>query len=180
MRAQGDSPEPAHIVLALAVTPHGDLRIDWAAGDADDPPAGVTSRVEAAFARGSGAGVLEALWNDLNAAARRELGEWEGDVESWLQARSPLWHSVGRVCFHLAENKASETKPFAFLAAYAMRLSDAGRVQHLPLGHGVKTSGAARDRDALRSLLVPLQRAAERSPFVKALVDSGEVFRPLA
>jgi non-specific serine/threonine protein kinase len=252
MRAAGEAPEPAHVVLALAVTPRGHLRLDRAAGDADDPPAGVASRIEAAFARGTGAGVLhlgaaepatplppslaffrdigqlfvtalsrltdaeerraaldlpvptdelearvaaapplegleyltpgvlEALWSALNAAARRELGEWEGDVESWLQARSPLWHSVGRVCFHLAENKASETKPFAFLATFATRLSDAGRVQHQPLGHAVKTSGAARDREALRSLLVPVQRASEKSPFVKALVDSGEVFRPLA
>ena len=252
MRAPGDSPEPAHVVLALAVTPHGHLRLDRTAGDADDPPAGVASRIEAAFARRPGAGVLhlgvaepathlppslaffrdlgqlfvtalsrlpdveerrasldlpvpadaldarvaaappldgleyltrgvlETLWSDLNAAARRELAEWEGDVESWLQARSPLWHSVGRVCFHLAENRTSETKPFAFLATYATRLSEAGRVQHQPLGHAVKTSGAARDRDALRSLLVPVQRAAEKSPFVKALVDSGEVFRPLA
>ena len=252
MTTPSSSPPSDPAVLAIAVTPRGHLHLEWLPGAVSGPAPPVAARIEAAFARGAGAGVLhlgaaepatplpaslaffrdlgrlfvtslsrmpdaeerranleiptpadelaarpaaappltgleyltlevlEALWRELNAAAREELAGWKGDVDSWLRARSPLWHSVGRVCFHLAENRQSEAKPFAFLATYASRIADSGRVAHQPLGHAVKESGATRDREALRSLLVPVQRASERSPFVKALVDSGEIFRPLA
>jgi len=239
--------------ISLAVTPFGHLKLERHPAEADDPSSPIAARVEAAFARGAGSGVLHlgatepvtplppslaffrdlgrlwvtglaripdaeerrptlevpqpsaeelearaaaappltgleyltaevlrAVWFDVGAAARAEFAAFSGTVEEWLRSRSPLWHSVGRVCFHLAENRRSEAKPFAFLATYAARLAETGRVQHQPLGHAVRESGAARDREALKTLLVPVQRAAEKSPFVKALVDSGDVFRPLA
>ena len=123
--------------------------------------------------------ILERLWVEMDAHARAEIGRTKGGLSEWLRARSPLWHRVGRVCFHLAENKRDPECPFAFLATYAPRLIDGRRVEYQPLGRALEEYAGAQDRKVLVHLLTPVQRAAERSPWVKALVDSGEVFHPL-
>ena len=69
--------------------------------------------------------------------------------------------------FHLAENKRDPDYPFAFLATYANRLSAQGKVQHEPLGRALQQYAGAQNRAALLSLLLPIQRAAERSAFAK-------------
>src|SRR5208337_2708128 len=73
-----------------------------------------------------------------------------------------------------------EESPFAFLATYVSRLSAQGRVQHEPLGRALQQYAGARNRKALLALLVPLDRATERSTLVKELVDSGDVYHALA
>ena len=98
----------------------------------------------------------------------------------WLRARSDAWATVGRVVFHLAENKRDPERPFAFLATYTTRLSAKGAPQHRPLGHAVEESRAARDREQLLALLLPVERAADKSALVRALVDGGDVYHPLA
>jgi len=70
--------------------------------------------------------------------------------------------------------------PFAFLATYNSRLSAHGQLQHLPLERALREYGAAKNHAALLSLLQPIQQAAERVPWIKDLVDSGEVYQPLA
>ena len=64
--------------------------------------------------------MLEALWRDLDAALGSELRDTS--LEQWFKDRHAAWNVVGRVCFHLAENKADEERPFAFLATYTTRL----------------------------------------------------------
>ena len=123
---------------------------------------------------------LEELWSGLNALVREELAHWPGDVASWLQSKDLVWTTVGRVVFHLAENRKSERTPFAFLATYATRVGEGARVAHLPLGRALKEYGAARDRETLLALLEPVQRASEKSAVVKGLVESGALFQPLA
>ncbi|MGB0129521.1 MAG: hypothetical protein WBP72_17910, partial [Rhodocyclaceae bacterium] len=76
--------------------------------------------------------VLEALWDQMLSAAREEIAALDGDVPAWLKSKHPNWHLVGRVCFHLAENKNDEYAPFAFLATYASRVSQQSTVQHRP------------------------------------------------
>ena len=68
--------------------------------------------------------VLERLWDELDAWAREAIGKTRGGVQAYLQARNPLWNAVGRVTFHLAENKRNPDQPFAFLATYTHRVSD--------------------------------------------------------
>jgi non-specific serine/threonine protein kinase len=123
--------------------------------------------------------VLRRLWVDLDGAVRAEVGATEGGLSAWLKKQSPLWHRVGRVCFHLAENKRDPECPFAFLATYAPRLLDGRRVQYQPLGRALEEYAGDRNRSALVRLLAPVQRAAERLGWVKSLVDSGDVFHPL-
>jgi superfamily II DNA or RNA helicase len=124
--------------------------------------------------------LLERLWTELEDAFRSELRGWKGTVQSYLHARSPAWNLVGRVCFHLAENKRDQEHPFAFLATYTSRLSASAKPQHLPLGRAVHESGSARDKAALLSLLVPVEKAAKQSAFLRELLDSGDLFHPLA
>ena len=123
---------------------------------------------------------LAQLFAGLQAAARAEIAADNGDVQAWLRRKHPSWHLVGRVCFHLAENKANEQAPFAFLATYVGQMSQHTGVRHQPLGRALQEYAGAGDRDTLLGLLLPVNRAAGESPWLKALVDSGAVFRPLA
>ncbi|MBI4422453.1 MAG: ATP-dependent helicase, partial [Elusimicrobia bacterium] len=123
-------------------------------------------------------GVLAALWEELDRHVRGEMGR--GGTTAWLQERAPLWHRVGRVCFHLAENKRDPERPFAFLATYAPRVSSQGTVQYQPLSRALEEYAGAKNKAGLEKLLTPVQRAAEKSALARELVDSGEVFHPLA
>src|SRR5437588_7097458 len=59
-------------------------------------------------------------------------------------------------------------------------MSPQGSHQHEPHGRALQQYAGARNRPALLSLLMPLQKASERSELVKELVDSGDVYHPLA
>jgi superfamily II DNA or RNA helicase len=121
---------------------------------------------------------LARAWAELDEYARGDAARTRGGIAEWLKARSPLWHRVGRVSFHLAENKRDPQNPFAFLATYAPRLIDGGRVQYQPLGRALEEY--ASDKKALVRLLAPVHHASERCAWVRALADSGEVFHPQA
>jgi non-specific serine/threonine protein kinase len=123
---------------------------------------------------------VAARWADINAAFASEIRAHRGPVAAWLRARHPSWHTVGKVCLHLAENRGDEEHPFAFLATYAVRAGTGGKVQHRPLARAVEESSARKDRQALLHLLVPLQRAAEQVPWLAELVDSGAVYEAMA
>ncbi len=124
--------------------------------------------------------VLRDLWDDLDSWARSEISASEDGLAGWLKRHAPIWRQVGRVCFHLAENKRDAEFPFAFLATYAPSLSRGGRVQYKPLGRALREYAGERNREALLNLLSPVHRASEKVDFVRELVDSGEIYHPLA
>jgi non-specific serine/threonine protein kinase len=117
--------------------------------------------------------VLDALWAELLAAWRAEIADAPGTVQEWLAARDPAWGLVGRVHLHLAENRRDPERPFAFLATYTTGLAPSGKPQHRALREAVREAASADDRKRLVALLEPVQRAAEKSPLVKGLADSG-------
>src|SRR6267142_1192115 len=125
------------------------------------------------------AAVLADLWRSLDAAFDVELGEAKLSVQEFLKRRQPAWNLVGRVHFNLAENRKDQEAPFAFLATYTTRLSAEAKAQHLPLGKALQEYAGVRNRERLLSLLMPVQRASEHCPWLKAMVDGGEVFHPL-
>jgi len=125
------------------------------------------------------AAVLDALWQELDTAFRTELAESKCDVQAFLKRRNPAWNLVGRVHFNLAENRKDTDSPFAFLATYTTRLSAQAKAQHLPLGKALGEYAGAANRERLLSLLLPVQRASETCPWLKAMVDAGEIFHPL-
>jgi SNF2-related domain/SNF2 Helicase protein/Helicase conserved C-terminal domain len=122
---------------------------------------------------------LQALWQALDAAFGIELSESNCDVQDFLKRRNPAWNLVGRVHFNVAENRKDPNAPFAFLATYTTRLSAQAKAQHLPLGQALREYAGAVNKDRLLSLLVPVQRASEACPWLKAMVDAGEIFHPL-
>ncbi len=125
------------------------------------------------------ADVLRALWAETGAAFAAELAEARTTIQEFLKRLNPVWNVVGRVHFHLAENRKDEQAPFAFLATYTDRLSAHGKARHLPLGQALRDYAGAANKDRLLSLLLPVQRAAERCAWLKQMVDAGEIFHPL-
>ncbi len=125
------------------------------------------------------ASVLETLWTQIAAAFRSELADSKASVQEFLERKSPAWHLVGRVHFNLAENRRDEEAPFAFLATYTTQLSTHAKAQHLPLGRALSEYAGAANKRRLLSLLLPVQRAAAECPWLKTMVDAGEIYHPL-
>ncbi len=119
-------------------------------------------------------------WRELDSLVRQEARACGLSARNYLHQLNPAWRTVGRVTFHLAENKRDPESPFAFLATYATRLSAQGKAQHLPLNRSLQEYAGARNRAALLALLQPIQQAAESVAWVKELADSGGIYQPLA
>ncbi|MFO0964932.1 MAG: hypothetical protein U0793_04990 [Gemmataceae bacterium] len=111
------------------------------------------------------------------AAAVERARAFPGGAAAWLQSVHPLYHLLGRVTFHLAENKRDPNRPFAFLATFTHRLSSQARLQHLPLADALKTYASAKETASFTALLEPVRRAAERSGLVRELLDSARQAR---
>jgi superfamily II DNA or RNA helicase len=123
--------------------------------------------------------VLADLWRGMDAAFDAELAAARLSVQELLKSRHPAWNLVGRVHFNLAENRKDSDAPFAFLATYTTRLSTQAKAQHLPLAKALQEYAGAKNRERLLSLLMPIQRATENCPWLKAMVDTAEIFHPL-
>ena len=123
---------------------------------------------------------LAQWWLELDSLVRQQVRTSRISVRNYLHELNPVWRTVGRVTFHLAENKRDPECPFAFLATYATRLSAQGKVQHLPLNGALEEYSGSRNRAALLALLQPIQQAAESVAWVKDLADSGGIYQPLA
>jgi hypothetical protein len=120
--------------------------------------------------------LLARLWQEFGALVTRESAAT--GLSGWLKSKNPLWHTVGRVTFHLAENKRDPARPFAFLATYTHRLSDQGKPQHLPLARALQEYAGAKNKAALTNLLAPVQRAAEKSELAHELIETRRLFQP--
>ncbi|MEB3701801.1 DEAD/DEAH box helicase [Candidatus Bealeia paramacronuclearis] len=139
--------------------------------------------IQAPFMRGGeylNRDMMLELWQELRHTLTNELKPFQGNLQNYLKAHHAAWNKVGRVCFHLAENKADPQKPFAFLATYTTRLSGASDAKHLPLGSALKEYAGDDKRAQLLSLLLPVQKASEGSLFIKSLVETGSLFHPQA
>jgi superfamily II DNA or RNA helicase len=123
--------------------------------------------------------VLHGIWDALHAWTQLAVRD-DGGLARFIEQRAPKWRQVGRVCLHLAENKTDPERPFAFMATYTSGLSEGGRLRHLPLSKALEQYAGAKNRAALLRLLTPLQRAAERVDWLRALVDGGEIYQPRA
>jgi len=122
---------------------------------------------------------LRTMWAQLDQWTQKEIVSI-GSLKLFLQTRASKWHQVGRVCFHLAENKADESYPFAFLATYSIGFGAGGKLKHLPLRIALEQYAGAKNRSALINLLSPVQQASSQAPWVSGLVDSGQIYQPLA
>ena len=124
--------------------------------------------------------VLRTAWIELDTHVRSEIRASGKGLRAYLHEKNPLWRVVGRVTFHLAENKRDEEHPFAFLATYASGVSERGEAQHLPLARALQEYSGASNRKRLVALLTPIRDASESLPWVHDLVESEDVYHPLA
>jgi len=118
--------------------------------------------------------VLQSLWTSCDKWFRSQAGRHpqgiKGFLSKWLPASQPL----GRVCFHLAENKQDNDYPFAFLATYATQTT------HKPLKHALQEYAGEQNKTALYLLLKPIQEAALQCEWVRELLESHDIYHPLA
>jgi hypothetical protein len=123
---------------------------------------------------------LRETWFETALTVQEMARATKGGLAAALAAIDPAVHLLGKVTFHLAENRRDEARPFAFLATYAHRLSAAAAVQHLPLAQAVEESADRRDQARLVELLAPVRAAAEKSPLIREWLDSRAIFTPRA
>jgi superfamily II DNA or RNA helicase len=123
--------------------------------------------------------MLRALWGETAAACVAALAAAQTDLQSFLKRLNPAWNLIGRVHFNLAENHRDADAPFAFMATYTTRLSAQAKAQHAPLGQALREYAGTANRERLLSLLLPVQRAAEKCAWLKPMVDAGEIFHAL-
>ena len=123
---------------------------------------------------------LTAVWISLDAHARALAAVHPGGPPEFIKSLNPAWHSVGRVVFHLAENRKNESYPFAFMATYAAGVSGHGRVKYQPLAEALNEYAGKSNKAALLRLLSPVHAAAEKSALARELVETGALFKPLA
>ncbi|MDQ8180844.1 DEAD/DEAH box helicase [Pelagicoccus sp. SDUM812005] len=124
--------------------------------------------------------LLAQVWSELSQHLRQQIADSSGKVGDWLKTHAPKWHQVGRVCFHLAENKNDPQYPFAFMATYAPGLGDSGQVKFLPLAHALQEYAGAKNKARLLQLLEPVHQASQQIPFVAQLLETGDLYHPIA
>ncbi|MDR2406339.1 MAG: DEAD/DEAH box helicase [Deltaproteobacteria bacterium] len=118
---------------------------------------------------------LETIWRHLVSWTESQV---KGTVSDFLAERAPKWRRVGRVVFHLAENKADPLRPFAFLATYVTSLTVGGRDSHILLKKAVQKYYEENNRSALVNLLTPVSAAAEKLKWVADLYENNPNFEP--
>ncbi len=124
--------------------------------------------------------LLQALWSSLLMRFAERARDGAGGCRGLLGSLNPETRLLGRVTFHLAENKRDPSRPFAFLATWASRLSARAQLQHLPLAEALRQYAAERDQAKLAELLAPVRDAAAASPLVAELLSSRAIFQAQA
>ncbi len=124
--------------------------------------------------------VLVRWWVHLGKHIAERASRHSDGLEGWLREENPAWHVVGRVTFHLAENKPDAQRPFAFLATFTEKLGPGGQPQHLPLARALQLYAGQKDQAALNALLAPVRTAAEKSKLLREWLESKRLFQPMA
>lgn len=121
---------------------------------------------------------ISLMWEKITDIYRREISSYKGTVKDFLMERNTNINVVGRVFFHLVENK-EEDYPFAFLATYSTENKNAGlhKAKHMPLKNALLEYKD--DKEKLLQLMSTISKAADKSGFISDLMESGELFSPL-
>lgn len=124
---------------------------------------------------------LDGQWYDnirakLLVVFREEICNYRGSVAEYFASMNPFVHVMGRVFFHLVENKKDDY-PFAFMATYSSEVLSDGRSKHLPLKNALVEFRD--DHKKLLELLSTVSKAAAKSTFINEMQDSGDIFHPI-
>ncbi len=121
--------------------------------------------------------LLQASWSALNRSFSAAIENFAGTIAEFIHHYSPNSHLLGRIYFHLVENREGDY-PFAFLATYSTTMGGDGKSRHLPLKYALQEY--RQDNDKLLELLSTAYRAARESELIRDLLESNELFAPLA
>ena len=123
--------------------------------------------------------VLADLWQDMDQAFDAELAEPSSPCRSSSRAviRPGIWS--GESISTLPRIGRTRTPRSRSWRPTRHGFRPTPRPQHLPLGKALQEYAGARNRERLLSLLMPVQRAAEHCPWLKAMIDAGEIYHPL-
>lgn len=124
--------------------------------------------------------LLADIWMALDNWVQHEIASNPEGLSGFLHQHAPIWRQVGRVCFHLAENRQDHEFPFAFMATYVPRLGKNARAQHLPLAQALREYAGANNRETLLRLLEPVYEAGKRCTWAEELLESGDIYHPIA
>ena len=124
--------------------------------------------------------VLLNMWQELRAGVLDRAAKHAEGPAAFIRSINPLWNLLGRVTFHLAENKRDPQRPFAFLATYTHRVSAKAKLQHLPLAEALRQYAGAKNQQRMMALLEPVRRASENSTLIRELLDTRGLFQPQA
>ncbi|HEY5525587.1 MAG TPA: DEAD/DEAH box helicase [Clostridium sp.] len=124
------------------------------------------------------------IWAKLTEVYIEEISNYPRSVEAFLMERNTNINVVGRVFFHLVENK-NEDYPFAFLATYSTedknikkdKTSILHKAKHMPLKNALLEY--KEDKEKLLQLMSTISKAADKSSFISGLMETGELFSPL-
>jgi non-specific serine/threonine protein kinase len=83
------------------------------------------------------ADLLEEYWDRLHGFFQARIKSFAGSVAEFFHEYAPDIHLVGRIYFHLVENRDNEDYPFAFMATYAHAVNARGASQHRPLKYAL-------------------------------------------
>jgi len=119
---------------------------------------------------------IKALWESLLNVFKQEIKSFEGTIAHYFVEHDSKLNVVGSVFFHLVESK-NERYPFAFMATYSTKPVKSKRAVHTPLKNALTEFDG--DEKSLLSLISTVIRAAEKSPFISEILESGELFSPL-
>jgi len=119
---------------------------------------------------------MRAVWDRLLAVFRLEIKNYDGTVARYFTEYNSNINVVGRVFFHLVENKEDQY-PFAFMATYSTKPVKSKKAVHTPLKNALEEFDG--DEKKLLSLISTVIKAAEKSSFISELLESGELFSPL-
>ena len=119
---------------------------------------------------------IQKLADRLQEVFRDEIRSYEGTVARYFVDHHSDIQVVGRVFFHLVENKEAAF-PFAFMATYTTKPVKSKRAVHTPLKNALTEFEG--DEKMLLALITTVIKAAQDSDFISALLESGELFSPL-
>ena len=123
--------------------------------------------------------ILHQYYIEFDNALIAHFDSFTGNFTDFLRGLSPLWKNVGKVTFHLAENKGDRTgdHPFAFMASFIWN-PPGERPRNLPLAAALKAY--SNDKLAMTSLLEPIAEAAKKSALLRNLLENRRIFQPSA
>ncbi|MGM0379666.1 MAG: DEAD/DEAH box helicase [Bacillota bacterium] len=122
---------------------------------------------------------LRDFFENIHLCFHKDIKEFDGKVSDYFKKINPKINIVGRVFFHLVENKKSDY-PFAFLATYASLVkNEVGEIKekHLPLKNALKEY--KKDSKKMLQLLSTIIKASKKSNLIKEIYSSGEIFHPI-